>query len=249
MLACATGIMIATASARDRVVSVVRTDARTGKLVRTVVNSSPAPKPASAPAAAQSVRPEAPKPQPAKAGAAQPADPAPVAISETVQRIAAKHSLPPELIHSVIKVESNYNPWAVSPKGAFGLMQLIPSTARRFGVSNIFDPEDNINGGAKYLKYLLGLYGQNYTLALAAYNAGEAAVTRYGGVPPYPETLNYVNQVGLRLAATQPAALPAERKSNSPEPAAASPAPAAEPVPARIEQITEANGTVRYVSR
>ncbi len=254
MLAFATGLTIGTASARDRVVSVVRTDSRTGKLVRTVVNSAqPARKPVAAPAAptsaADATKPDASKPDAAKPVSAQAGDPASTQVSQTVARIAALHSLPPELIHSVIKVESNYNPWAVSPKGAFGLMQLIPSTARRFGVSNIFDPEDNINGGAKYLKYLLGLYDGNYTLALAAYNAGEGAVARYGAVPPYPETVNYVRQVGLRLAAQPVAAAQPETEPKPAELAEASPAPPPEPAPARIEQIVEANGTVRYVSR
>jgi soluble lytic murein transglycosylase-like protein len=246
MLAFATGLTIGTAPARDRVVSVVRTDSRTGKLVRTVVNSA---QPARKPVAAAPTRPEAPNPDAAKPVSVQAGDPASTDISQTVARVAAQHSLPPELLHSVIKVESNYNPWAVSPKGAFGLMQLIPSTARRFGVANIFDPEDNINGGAKYLKYLLGLYGGNYTLALAAYNAGEGAVARYGAVPPYPETVNYVRQVGLRLAAQPVAAAQPEPEPKPAELAEASPAPPREPAPARIEQIVEANGTVRYVSR
>src|SRR6266545_3730413 len=107
---------------------------------------------------------------------------APVAnIDRAVARIAAQHALNPLLIHSVIKVESNYNPLAVSPKGALRLMQLIPSTARRFGVSNVFNPVENIQGGARYLRYLLDLYNGDYRLALAAYNAGEAAVARFGG--------------------------------------------------------------------
>ena len=112
-----------------------------------------------------------------------------------VERIAAEQSVPPELLHSVIQVESNYNPGAVSPKGAQGLMQLMPETARRFGVPNSFDPVENIQGGAKYLKYLLELYKGDYPSALAAYNAGEKAVAKYGGIPPYAETQNYVAQV------------------------------------------------------
>jgi len=113
-------------------------------------------------------------------------------IDQAVQQIAAEHALSADLIHSMIKVESNYNVRAVSPKGARGLMQLVPSTARRFGVSDAFNPRENIDGGVKYLRYLLDLYGGNYPLALAAYNAGEGAVARYRGVPPFHETQNYL---------------------------------------------------------
>ena len=123
------------------------------------------------------------------------------ALTETVDRIARQNQLSPQLVHSVIQVESNYDPNAVSPKGAQGLMQLIPATARRFGVSDAFDPADNIQGGARYLKYLLELYKGDEALALAAYNAGEGAVSRYGGVPPFPETQNYVAKVRQQLAA------------------------------------------------
>ena len=127
----------------------IRADRHTGKLVRAMVAASP-----SSPSAS---------------------NPAKDAFASAVDRAAAEHALPPELIHSVIKVESNYNPYAISPKGAQGLMQLIPATARRFGVINPSDPAENIRGGAKYLKYLLDLYHGNYPLALAAYNAGEPA--------------------------------------------------------------------------
>ena len=87
--------------------------------------------------------------------------PPPATIDEAVEQAALEHSLPPQLIHSVIKVESNYNPLAISGKGAFGLMQFIPATARRFGVTDVFNPVENIQGGAKYLKYLLELYHDN----------------------------------------------------------------------------------------
>ena len=132
-----------------------------------------------------------------------------------VERIAAEQSVPAELLHSVIQVESNYNPGAVSPKGAQGLMQLMPDTARRFGVPNSFDPVENIQGGAKYLKYLLELYKGDYPRALAAYNAGEKAVAKYGGIPPYVETRNYVTQVQSRVDA--------RRKIDAAKPAAARP--------------------------
>ena len=131
-------------------------------------------------------------------------------------RIASRHGLPPELIHSVIQVESNYNPYAVSPKGALGMMQLIPATARRFGVTDVFDPVENIQGGAKYLQYLLDLYDGNYPLALAAYNAGENAVAKYGTVPPYPETQNYLKLVAKRLEEAQKAAEPRKPRNRKP---------------------------------
>ena len=119
----------------------------------------------------------------------------PAALAAAVDSVAAQQALPPELVHSVIKSESNYNPNAVSPKGARGLMQLVPETARRFGVDDQSNPVQNLQGGARYLKYLLELYHGDPTLALAAYNAGEQAVARYGGVPPYPETQKYVSDI------------------------------------------------------
>jgi soluble lytic murein transglycosylase-like protein len=175
---------------------------------------------------------------------AEPAAP-PAGIDEAVARIAAEHSLSPQLIHSVIKVESNYNTHAISSKGALGLMQLIPATARRFGVTDVFNPVQNIQGGAKYLRYLLDLYHNNFPLALAAYNAGEAAVARYGGVPPFAETRNYLILVGRRLA---------EAKKAEAANAAAAPAPtqaveSKEAGPAHVVEIVQADGTVRYVSR
>ncbi|EIJ42827.1 soluble lytic murein transglycosylase-like protein [Beggiatoa alba B18LD] len=100
------------------------------------------------------------------------------------------------LLHAVIKVESNYNAMAVSPKGATGLMQLMPNTASRFGVLDSTNPQENIQGGSKYLRYLLDLFNNDLSLALAAYNAGEGAVMKYGNtIPPYPETQNYVIKV------------------------------------------------------
>lgn len=207
-------------------VSVVRPDPRTGRLVRTVIRQHPAP---------------------ARAAANVPSEP----LVETVDRIARQNQLSPRLVHSVIQAESNYDPNAVSAKGAQGLMQLIPATARRFGVSDVFDPADNIQGGARYLKYLLGLYQGDETLALAAYNAGEGAVSRYGGVPPFQETQDYVAKVRRRSGGAEPhtpvsgagqtGASPAALPSND----ASAPAEPYNP----IREVKDANGKIYYISR
>jgi soluble lytic murein transglycosylase-like protein len=183
------------------ITSVVRTDAATGKLVRTIVVRNPA------------------------------------ALTAAVDRIALQQSLPPELVHSVIKAESNYNPNAVSPKGARGLMQLVPETARRFAVDSS-NPLENLRGGTKYLKYLLDLYHGDSTLALAAYNAGEQSVARYRGVPPFPETRKYVNQIQQRLANNTKATKP----KHAPKP------PADSTTGYHVVEIRQPDGSVRYVS-
>ena len=162
-LLCAAG----PAAQPPAVTSVVRTDSRTGKLVRTVVVHNPA------------------------------------MLVAAVDSVAAQHALPPELVQSLVKTESNYNPNALSPKGARGLMQLVPSTARRFGVDDPSNPLANLQGGAKYLRYLLDLYHGDESLALAAYNAGEQSVARYGGIPPFPETRKYVMEFQQRVAQKQ----------------------------------------------
>ena len=116
---------------------------------------------------------------------------------DLIYDIAKTHDVSPELIKAVIKVESNFNYKAVSPKGAQGLMQLMPATAKRFGVTDSFDPKDNIQGGVKYLAYLFDEFGEeNLDLVLAGYNAGEQAVRKYGNqIPPYKETQQYVKKV------------------------------------------------------
>lgn len=116
-------------------------------------------------------------------------------INSIIDRISNRYHVDPRLVHAMIRVESNYDPEAVSSKGAMGLMQLIPSTAQRFGVDNPFDPQQNIRGGVSYLKYLLKLFGGNLPLSLAAYNAGEDAVIRSGGIPAIPETEHYVRAI------------------------------------------------------
>jgi len=211
-LAAALCVLGAGPEETQRVKTVVRVDARSGKLVRTVVSN---------------IHPVAGKLTP-------------LPLDAAVRQIAAEQSLPPELLHSVIQVESNYNPGAVSSKGAQGLMQLIPATARRFGVSDSFDPVENIQGGAKYLKYLLDLYKGDYPLALAAYNAGEKAVAKYGGVPPYPETQNYVAQVKKRLDVAKP---PVQAKPEVKTVETGS------DEPRHIAEMVGADGAVRYVTR
>ncbi len=121
---------------------------------------------------------------------------APEAIRRMVSRLAPRFRLSPELVLAVIKVESDFRSDAVSPADARGLMQLIPATARRFGVKDVFDPAQNVAGGMAYLRWLLDRFGGDVRLALAAYNAGEKAVDRYDGVPPYDETRGYIRKLG-----------------------------------------------------
>jgi hypothetical protein len=168
--------------------SVVRVDKRTGRLVRTMVPvarvSAATTRAANAPAQTTLLAPN---------------------INDLIEQSARAHEVEAPLIRSVIRAESAYNPLAVSNKGAQGLMQLIPSTARRFGVKDSFDSQDNVEGGTRYLKYLIELFHGDYARAIAAYNAGEGAVTKYGGVPPYKETRAYVAQVAKHLAAEREA--------------------------------------------
>ncbi len=192
--------------------SVVRADRRTGRLVRTVVV------------------PRAP-------GRAAPGRPVP----ELVKKTAEVHQLDPLLVHSVIQAESGYNPYALSPKGAQGLMQLMPATARRFGVANSFNVAQNLEGGVRYLKYLLDLF-RDEKLAVAAYNAGEEAVIRYRGVPPYPETQDYVRVVsgGYTGAKSAAAARASSMEAASKE---------SEPVYRPIEQFIDEQGVLHLQTR
>jgi len=116
-------------------------------------------------------------------------------IDAAIDMAAARHNVDPNLVRAVVKVESNFNPNAVSRKGAMGLMQLMPSTARRLNVKNPFDPEQNVDAGVRHLKQLLESYGGDVTLTLAAYNAGSGAVARSAGVPHFAETQNYVRRI------------------------------------------------------
>ena len=117
-------------------------------------------------------------------------------FTDIISAAANKHDVDEKLIHAIIQAESSYDPTAVSNKGAIGLMQLMPNTAIRFGCTDRNDPKQNVNGGTKYLKYLIKLFDSNLKLVVAAYNAGEGAVMKYNNtIPPYSDTKQYVNQV------------------------------------------------------
>jgi soluble lytic murein transglycosylase-like protein len=170
----------------DAVTSTVRVDRRTGRLVRQVVVPE------------RVIESRVIAPQDAEGGAAKASvKTADARIDSVVEEVAGQYKVDPLLVHAMIHVESRYNKYAVSPKGAEGLMQLIPSTARRMGVRNSFDTRQNVEGGVKYLKQLQDRFG-DLRYALAAYNAGENAVERHRGIPPYAETQEYVYQVGRR---------------------------------------------------
>jgi len=116
-------------------------------------------------------------------------------IEAHIDKVAEEHRVDPELVRAVIEVESAWNSRAVSHKGALGLMQLMPATAAHYGVRNAFDPKQNVSGGTRHLRFLLDQFNDDVRLALAAYNAGENAVTRYKGVPPYSETRAYIQRL------------------------------------------------------
>ncbi len=121
-----------------------------------------------------------------------------VATDKLIAELAPRHALDAKLVREVVVQESAFNPSARSPKGAQGLMQLMPATVARFGVENVWEPMDNLQGGMRYLAWLLTYYRGDLARVLAAYNAGETAVDRYGGIPPYAETRAYVAQILLR---------------------------------------------------
>ena len=119
----------------------------------------------------------------------------PEKLNAAIEKAATRHNVDPNLVRAVIKVESNFNPHAVSRKGAMGLMQIMPSTARSLKVNNPFDVTENIDAGVRHLKQLLDSFGGDVRLSLAAYNAGEGAVHTHKGIPPFRETRNYVRQI------------------------------------------------------
>lgn len=174
-----------------RRVSTVLVDEETGRLVRVRGGGSPRRSTGAEREAIRDARQAA-----RKTPAVEPGE-----IRELIDRTARKHGVDPKLVHSVVRAESNYEQKAISPKGALGLMQLIPATAKRYGVDNPFDASQNIDGGVRYLKFLTERFQGNLQLALAAYNAGEGAVDRHGGIPPYRETRAYVTKVTRGLNA------------------------------------------------
>ncbi len=117
------------------------------------------------------------------------------AYTDIINSACDRHGVDPALVHAIVKVESDFNPYALSSKGAMGLMQLMPQTALDMNVRNTYNPHENIDGGVKYLRYLIDRYEGNLALALAAYNAGETSVKKWGTIPPFPETQNYVQRI------------------------------------------------------
>jgi soluble lytic murein transglycosylase-like protein len=205
--ACLSAGPPATVNAPVRVVAVNRTDPRSGQIVRTVVVES-------RPVASRVV---SSRPVDSSSPGGAPSNPVPSDVKNLVEDAARNYNLNVDLVNSVIQVESNYNPRAVSPKGAQGLMQLMPGTARRFGAKNSFDPKENIEAGVRYLKFLQETF-KDERLAIAAYNAGEGAVQKYGNVPPYPETLDYVAKVGKKYGDARRASAAKKKSAANGEP-------------------------------
>jgi len=219
-----------------KTVAVARVDPRSGQSVRTIVV---------APKVVQSreVKPVVVAEE-VDDGTLEATVPAPdSSVSALVEEAARRYNVNPALIDSVIQVESSYNPRAVSPKGAQGLMQLMPETARRLGVRNPFDPRENVLGGVKYLKFLQETFKDD-RLAIAAYNAGEGAVAKYNNVPPFPETMNYVAAVGKRYGKAKKAA-----EAKKPVAAPVKAEKPAEPQFAPVRQFVDAEGKIHLTTQ
>jgi soluble lytic murein transglycosylase-like protein len=181
----------------------------------------------------------------AASAAVQRADRAAARYDEVISLAAMEAGVDPALVRAIIKTESNYDPRAVSRKGAQGLMQLMPGTADRYGVSDPFDPEANIRGGVRYLRFLQDLFPDHLPLVLAAYNAGENAVLRHNGVPPYSETRQYVDRVLAHYGSGDPRGGTPRRT-----PPAPSSAQTLDPVPPppTLFRVLDAHGALLYTN-
>ena len=217
-----------------KVDEVIRADPRTGQFVKTVhVVARVVPVRVVAPLSTSAEQPAGPE---TLAGSS---------VRSMVEETARQYEVSPELVDSVIQVESNYNPYAVSPKGAQGLMQLMPATARRFGVRNTFDPKDNVEGGVRYLKFLQETF-KDERLAIAAYNAGEGAVQKYGNVPPYQETMTYVAIVGRKYGQARRAE---QQKLASKQASNPRDNPPPEPQHRPLAQFTDSDGKLHLITQ
>ena len=229
--ASASHLTQAVPSAQPRVRSVVRADTQSGRLVRTVVVSPVVVQPRVV--TAQQSEDRIPESE--------------LTIPDLVEKTAKKYDVDPLLVHSVIQVESGYNQYALSPKGAQGLMQLMPGTARRFGVRNSYDVKENIEGGVRYLRFLTDMFPEDTRLAIAAYNAGEGAVWKYNNnIPPYRETEAYVYRVGQKYGRAKKAM--DKRKSEAKPQTAAIPSHPVEPQYAHVEQFIDTEGRIHLRS-
>jgi soluble lytic murein transglycosylase-like protein len=174
--------------------------------------------------------PETPAPVPVQPARLQPAVPRPFDLNQTVKTASGTYQLDPDLVTSVIRAESGFNTRALSPKGAQGLMQLMPQTATQLGVHNAYDPQANVEAGTRYLRELLERYNFDLIKALAAYNAGPQRVEQYNGVPPYYETKAYVARIvrdfNKKKLAAKTAAAPAKKTTSAPKSTQAKPKPA-----------------------
>lgn len=223
--------------------STVRVDRQSGRLIRTqlvsprevppieVIAPSDATKPANSPAG-ESTGGNTGGSSGGSAVALQ--NPSRSAVDRIVEEASKTHGVDPILAKSVLQVESNYNQFALSPKGAMGYMQLMPATARQLGVSNAYDAKQNIEAGVRFLKYLKSQFSDE-RLVLAAYNAGEGAVRKHGWIPPYPETIDYVYKVGRRYGEA--------KRSQEAVKASLTQAVVAPPAP-KIQQTVDAQGRI-----
>src|SRR5215831_16827728 len=207
------------ASAENKIIVVVNSD---GRVVFTNIDDAPEPVRATDTGSIDNL-----------------ADEMPVSLRALVDTISRNHGVDPSLVRAVIETESNFNRRAVSNKGALGLMQLIPDTGRRYGVRDFFDPEQNVDGGVRYLRFLLEKFNGNLDLSLAAYNAGENLVERLGRIPPIPETTSYVRRVRSNYKQKSAPLL-------TPAVSMVAAKTAKEPVPPPIFKVVDERGVVHF---